>query len=158
MPNLRNHVAHGVLAGAAGTTALDAVTYADMAVRGRPASSTPEATVERMAGLAGMWVPGRDDSERQSRTSGLGSLMGAAAGVGSGALIGAIRASGRPRSWAGTAVLACSVTMLAGNAPMAGLGVSDPRQWKPADWAADLVPHAAYAAVTATVLRQLDEE
>ena len=35
----------GAAAGAAGTTALNVVTYLDMAVRGRPASSTPERTV-----------------------------------------------------------------------------------------------------------------
>lgn len=33
---------HGLAAGAAGTTALNAVTYLDMALRGRPASTTPE--------------------------------------------------------------------------------------------------------------------
>ncbi len=48
--------------------------------------------------------------------------------------------------------------MLAGNVPMTGVGVTDPRQWKPADWASDIIAHAAYAAVTATVLRRLDEE
>jgi hypothetical protein len=36
----------GAMAGAAGTTALNAVTYMDMVVRGRGASSTPEQVVE----------------------------------------------------------------------------------------------------------------
>jgi hypothetical protein len=36
----------GAAAGAAGTTALNTVTYLDMAVRGRPTSSTPEDIVE----------------------------------------------------------------------------------------------------------------
>jgi hypothetical protein len=36
----------GAAAGAAGTAALNAVTYVDMTVRGRPASDTPERTVE----------------------------------------------------------------------------------------------------------------
>lgn len=36
----------GAAAGAAGATVLNAVTYLDMAVRGRPSSSTPEQLVE----------------------------------------------------------------------------------------------------------------
>lgn len=145
----------GVIAGAAGTTALNATTYLDMALRGRPGSSTPQMTVEKMADLAGTSVPGEDDSERQARTTGLGSLMGMAAGVGSGALVGAMRASGHPRSFAATALLTWFLVLLAGNAPMTGLGVTDPRQWAPADWVADLIPHAAYAVVTTEALRRL---
>ena len=37
MPELKN-VLNGAMAGAAGTTALNAVGYGDMALRGRPAS------------------------------------------------------------------------------------------------------------------------
>jgi hypothetical protein len=39
----------GAAAGAAGTTVLNAVTYVDMALRARPASSTPERTVDTIA-------------------------------------------------------------------------------------------------------------
>jgi hypothetical protein len=39
----------GLVAGAAGTTALNAITYLDMAIRGRPASDTPERTIERLS-------------------------------------------------------------------------------------------------------------
>jgi hypothetical protein len=39
------HILRGVAAGAAGTTALNAVTYLDMVLRGRGASSTPEESV-----------------------------------------------------------------------------------------------------------------
>ena len=41
----------GAAAGAAGSTALNAVTYLDMAGRGRGSSSTPEQTVQALAGL-----------------------------------------------------------------------------------------------------------
>jgi len=44
--------ARGLLAGAAGTTALTAVTYLDLALRGRPASTLPEET-SRRAGRPG---------------------------------------------------------------------------------------------------------
>ena len=42
-------LAAGTAAGAAGTTALNLVTYLDVAARGRPSSSTPEVTVEKVA-------------------------------------------------------------------------------------------------------------
>ena len=48
----------GAAAGAAGTTALNVVTYLDMALRGRPASSTPANTVEKLAERAHLTVPG----------------------------------------------------------------------------------------------------
>lgn len=38
------------------------------------------------------------------------------------------------------------------------LGVTDPRTWSVIDWVSDLVPHAAYGAVTAAVLRELDRQ
>ena len=58
-----------------GTTALNAVTYADMAWRARPASSAPEEAVERMAASAGQPVPG-GGKERSNRLRGLGALAG----------------------------------------------------------------------------------
>ncbi len=73
----------GAAAGAAGTTALNVVTYLDMAVRGRPASSTPEQTVEKLSEKAHVPVPGEGDT-RQNRLQGLGPLTGLVAGIGSG--------------------------------------------------------------------------
>lgn len=43
----------GAAAGAAGTTALNAVTYLDMAWRGRSSSTTPQQAVEELANRAG---------------------------------------------------------------------------------------------------------
>lgn len=60
----------GAAARAAGTTALNAVTYLDMAVRGRPSSSTPEDTVEKLSALVHVGVPG-DGDLRQNRVQGL---------------------------------------------------------------------------------------
>ena len=54
MASLRRAFLAGAAAGAAGTTALNGVTYLDMAVRGRPASSTPEDTVDRLAEAVGV--------------------------------------------------------------------------------------------------------
>lgn len=83
----------GSAAGAAGTTALNAVTYLDMAVRGRPASSTPEDTVERLSQTLHVPVPGSGEVRRH-RVAGLCPLTGLLAGVGTGALLRACRAAG----------------------------------------------------------------
>jgi len=138
----------GAAAGAAGTTALNAVTYLDMAVRARAASSTPEDTVEEMAGKLPVDVPGEGD-KRDNRVSALGPLMGLATGVGLGALYGAgTSATGRPHPAAGTLVVTAMV-LIGANGPMAALGVSDPREWDLNAWLTDIVPHVAYGVVTA---------
>ena len=137
----------GAAAGAAGTTALNVVTYLDMAVRGRPASTTPGNTVERLAETVHVTVPG-DGAKRASRVEGLGALTGLVAGVGVGGLLGLARASGFR---AGTLLTTLTV-LVSTNGPMTVLGVTDPRTWSAVDWISDLVPHLAYAAVVTTTL------
>ena len=152
MSGLLRGLALGAAAGAAGTTALNTVTYLDMALRARPASSTPEASVEALAKRAGVAIPGTDE-QRRNRVSALGPLLGIGSGIAVGVLLGAGRAAGiRPGIVAGTA-LAGTAALLAGNGPMTVLGVTDPRTWSPTDWVSDVVPHAAYGVVAAAVLR-----
>jgi hypothetical protein len=143
-------VLRGAAAGAAGTTALDVVTYLDMAVRGRPASSTPERTLEKLAETAHLPVPG-DGQTRANRVEGLGALTGLVAGVGVGGLLGLARASGFR---AGTLLTTLTV-LVSTNGPMTVLRVTDPRTWSLVDWISDLVPHLAYAAVATTTLDAL---
>jgi hypothetical protein len=145
----------GAAAGAAGTTALDAVTYLDMVVRGRGASSTPERTVEKLAEKAHLPIPGEGDT-RQHRLQGLGALSGIAAGVGVGVLAGLARAAGfRPPAWLGC--VATGVAAMTGsNGPMTVLGITDPRTWSATDWVSDVVPHLAYGIVTHSTLAALD--
>ena len=145
----------GAAAGAAGTTALNAVTYVDMAVRGRPSSSTPETTVERLSETTGIPIPGDEDT-RQNRVSGLGPLTGLLAGVGVGALLGVARAAGWRRGLAAGTAAATVGALVGTNGPMTVLGVTDPREWPVSSWIADVVPHLAYGAVTAVVLDRLD--
>ncbi len=59
-------------------------------MRGRPSSSTPEQTVEKLADQAGVEIPGEGD-ERQNRLQGLGPLSGTAVGMGVGAVVGFLR-------------------------------------------------------------------
>jgi hypothetical protein len=144
----------GAAAGAAGTTALNATTYLDMAVRGRPSSSTPEQTVETLSQKAHVPIPGVGQT-RDNRLGGLGALTGLAAGVAVGAALGVARGIGwRPGPVTGAAA-AVAAAMVAGNGPMTVLGVTDPRSWTPAAWVSDVVPHLAYGLVTASVLRRL---
>lgn len=152
MTGLLRGVAVGAAAGAAGTTALNTVTYLDMVLRARPASSTPEASVEALAKRTGVTIPG-DEEQRRNRVAGLGPLLGIASGIGVGVLLGLARSAGGKPGPAVAAALAGVGALLAGNGPMTALGVTDPRTWSATDWASDLVPHAVYGVVAAAVLR-----
>ncbi|WP_222264802.1 hypothetical protein [Modestobacter marinus] len=139
-------VLRGAAAGAAGTSALNAVTYLDMVVRGRASSSTPERTVEALAEKAHVPIPG-DGQTRSNRVEGLGPLTGLAAGIGVGVLTGLVRATGfRSRPLVGTGLISAGV-LVAANGPMTALGITDPRTWSTTDWVSDVVPHVVYAAV-----------
>ena len=145
----------GAAAGAAGTTALNAVTYLDMTVRGRPTSSTPEQTVEKLAEKAHVPIPG-DGDKRQNRIQGLGPITGLVAGVGAGVVVGLVRAAGyRSQPLIGT-VLTTLVVLVGTNGPMTVLGITDPRTWSAVDWASDIVPHLAYGAVVKTTMDAFD--
>lgn len=141
-------ILRGAAAGAAGTTALNAVTYLDMVARARAASSTPEESVRRMADKAGAEVPG-DEEQRQHRTSGAGALMGIATGVGVGAAYGVARALGWRPSVPTAGIVTATTAAAATSMPMAAVGVTDPREWSPSDWVSDLVPHTIYGLTTA---------
>jgi len=145
----------GAAAGAAGSTALNAVTYLDMAVRGRAASSTPEDTVEKLAGAAHVPIPG-DGETRENRKQGLGPLVGLVAGVGVGVLGGAARASGYLSAKPVGITLTTLGVLVAANGPMTVLGVTDPRTWSATDWISDIVPHLAYGAVVKTTMDAFD--
>ena len=144
-------VLRGASAGAAGTTALNAVTYLDLVGRGRGTSSTPEQTVEALAEKAHVQIPG-DEETRSNRVQGLGPLTGLVAGIGVGVLAGLARAAGfRTPPLVGTALTTVGV-LVASNGPMTVLGVTDPRTWSTTDWVSDVVPHLAYAAVVRTTM------
>ena len=145
----------GAAAGAAGTTALNAVTYLDMAARGRPSSSTPQDTVEKLSQTAGVPIPG-DQQMRANRVAGLGPLTGLLAGVGTGAVLGAVRAFGIRPGLAVGSLAAAAGAMAASTAPMAAMGITDPRSWTAEAWASDIIPHLAYGVVTVVTLQKLD--
>lgn len=149
-------LAHGLIAGAAGTVALNALTYLDMAVRARPASSVPAQTAQALAEDADVDLAPRDDDETvENRGEGLGALMGYGSGLGFGALYGVVA----PRFarvpipvGAGALTLAA---MAGANVPAMATGVTDPREWSGEAWAADIVPHLACGLVTAAAFDQI---
>jgi hypothetical protein len=139
-------ILRGCAAGAMGTTVLNAVTYADMALRERPSSSAPEEMVDRIAARAGHPVP--DSPGRDARLTGLGALSGIAVGTGAGALVAVLHRAGlRPPLWLGGPLTGALATA-AGALPLERLGVSDPATWSSKDWASDAVPHFLYGLAT----------
>lgn len=154
MSGLWRGLLSGAVAGAAGTTTLNVITYLDIALRGRPTSNTPERTVEAMARLFGLAVPGSGDV-LTNRISGLGALIGYAAGIGMGLILGLAYARGwRPGLLTATLV-ATAIALIGTNGPMTVLGVTDPRTWGVVGWISDLIPHFGYGVVTALVLQYL---
>ena len=139
-----NRLIQGALAGAAGTTLLNAVTYLDMAVTGRPASSVPDQAVDRIARRFG--VPLGEGDDAPNRRSAVGALMGLMTGMSAGAMY----ALGRPATqWAPRPVAMLAVglgTMAMTDSSIVRLGISDPRDWSARDWASDVVPHLAFGA------------
>lgn len=148
-------LATGAAAGAAGTTALNTLTYLDMIWRARPASSTPEATVEKLADGTGVKIPGTEE-ERRNRIAGLGPLTGLIVGAGVGAVLGLVREAGYRPGLLGSSLSAAAGALIGSNGPMTVLGITDPRTWSPADWASDLIPHLAYGIVSGATLHALD--
>lgn len=146
-------IAAGIAAGAAGTTALNAVTYGDMAVRARPASTTPEDTVAKAEQLTGVSLSekGPDSDQAANRRSALGALMGIVAGLTTGALYGLVRPGLRRVPLALLGVGAGLAANVGTTGPMAALGITDVRTWPPDSWISDLVPHLAYGFATAAV-------
>lgn len=151
-----NDLTRGLIAGAAGTVALNVLTYLDMTVRARPSSTLPEQTAESLADAADVELAPRGDGRtRESRSQGLGALMGYVSGLGLGAAYGVVAPDrGRVPVSAGALGLGLAA-MTAANVPAVATGVTDPRQWTRQAWAADAIPHLAYGLVTAGVLHAL---
>jgi hypothetical protein len=149
----------GVVAGAAGTVALNVATYVDMAIRGRPSSSAPSQMVSKVADKAGLLLSpqgvGSDDQAAQNRESGLGALLGYVNGLGVAVAYGLLRSQldEVPLPLAGVGVGLAA--MIASDVPLVALGTSNPKTWGFSDWAADLIPHLLYGFITASLYEAL---
>ncbi|OZV72954.1 hypothetical protein CA850_31765 [Micromonospora echinospora] len=149
---MRRVAADGMIAGAVGSVALNMVSYLDMVLRGRPASSTPDETAGRLAGAAHVDLGGGEPAA--NRRAGLGPLLGYGLGVGVGALY-AVAAHRRPLTPPVAVGLLGATVMAMSDATMTALRVTDPRRWSRADWVADIVPHLAYGVAAAATWYRL---
>lgn len=158
---VRNALA-GVIAGAAGTVALDIATYTDMAMRARSSSGAPSQMVSKLADSAHIPLSskgvGSNDEKAQNRESGLGALLGYVNGLGVGVLYGVLRSQfdgvSIPLAGVGVGLAA----MAASDVPLVALGLSNPKKWGVSGWVADVIPHLIYGLVTAIVYEALVDE
>lgn len=148
---LRNALV-GAIAGATGTLALDMVTYADMSIRGRAASSMPQQLVDRLAKQVGINTSDTPSDMVKNRESGIGALMGYSDGLIAGTLYGMLRPAIRDVPTPISGVALGIVVMAMTDGPMAAMKLTDPRQWGLSGWLSDLIPHLAYGMATAWVV------
>jgi len=150
---LRRELVAGIASGAVGTFALNAATYLDMVGRGRPSSSMPADAAKKLSALA--QVDLGDDDTAPNRREGLGALLGLVTGLGVGAAYGLVRS--RVEVPTPLAAIGLGLAAMAGSdAPMAALGLTDPRDWDRTSWISDLLPHLAYGAAAASAYRVFD--
>jgi hypothetical protein len=146
-------VARGLLAGAAGTAALNLITYGDMLVRGRGASDVPAEVADRLAERTKIDLG--EPEKKSSRQQAAGALLGYATGLGIGAAYGLVL--GRrtaPPAWLAAPLLGATA-MAGSDVPATALGATDPKTWSRTAWVADIVPHLLYGAVTASVFQAI---
>lgn len=150
------NLALGATAGAAGTMALDIVSYLDVVSRGRTPSDMPAKTAQAVAALIGFpHEPAETQSEEdKNRWSAVGALMGYAVGIGVGTFYGAVRPYVQSIPLPIRAIAVGAAAMAASDMPMVRLHLTDPTKWGTADWLSDIIPHLAYGIVTAVVCEQ----
>lgn len=145
-------MADGAIAGAVGSTALNVVSYLDMALRGRPESDVPQETVDKLAGYAHLDLGSGD--RRANRRSGLGPLIGYGLGIAAGVAFALYAGDRRQPLPVATGLLGAGVmTMTDGS--ITALGLSDPRTWRRSDWLSDIIPHLAYGLTAAATWNRL---
>jgi hypothetical protein len=143
----------GMLAGAAGATAKNVVSYLDQAVLGdaattSPAGSSVSATAQTAADTAGA-------PSDTTRTDALGPLGGLGIGIGVGAVAGLVRGSNATPPPVVAAVLTGLVAMGAGEGAAVATGSARSDWAAPANLLRDFVPHLAYGAVTGWALHRM---
>ncbi|HEY4421498.1 MAG TPA: hypothetical protein VGN22_18370 [Pseudonocardia sp.] len=148
---MRRTLLAGLAAGAAGTTALDAVSYLDMLQRARPASTTPEETARRVEDALhlSLSTEGPDSDAAANRRTALGALLGIAAGLATGVAYGFVRPRLGRVPFAALGAGAGLVANVGTTGPMVLLGVTDPRTWSASSWLSDFFPHLAYGLAAA---------
>lgn len=149
-----DRILHGAIAGAVGTVALNATTYLDMLVRGRPPSDLPARATADLAAEAGVDLQG-DEPVDVNRREALGALAGIATGVGVGALTSLVAPRAGRRRLLLPAVVVGATAMAAADVPLVARGLTDPRRWGAVGWASDVIPHVVYGLGVVGALRAI---
>lgn len=148
-----NGITAGLLAGAAGATAKNAISYLDQGVAGNsPTTSPTAATVSDTAAATIDKVGGRVDG---SRASALGPLGGLGIGLGVGAVAGMLRSSNATPNPVVAAIVTGVAAMAVGDGAAVATGGAR-RDWAaPANLVRDLISHLAFGAVTGYALHRM---
>ena len=144
----------GLLAGAAGTLALDTYTYGDIFATARPASDLPATTVRKIAERTHLEPLLGDDGPPPNRRTGAGALLGYGVGLGAGVVYAAVRPALRALPWPLAGALLGLSTLLVSEGSATALGATDWRTWTPSQWAADIVPRTLYGVTVAYVIER----
>ncbi|MFI8946394.1 hypothetical protein ACIGO6_07720 [Streptomyces sp. NPDC053750] len=146
-------VTKGLVAGAAGTVALNLTTYGDMLLRGRGSSDMPAQVADRFVERAGLDLG--DEETTSHREQAVGALLGHVTGLGVGAAYGLLlRRRGALPDWVAGPLLGAAA-MASSDLPATVLGVTDPTAWDRISWVSDIVPHLVYGFTTASVYQAL---
>jgi hypothetical protein len=149
----------GLLAGAAGTVALDIASYADMALRGRPASNVPSNLASTLAKMVHLPLSsqgvGAQNLTAQNRASGLGALLGYINGLGAGVVYSLLRPQRDEVPLPLASTLVGLAAMAASDVPLVMLKVSDPKTWGASGWLWDVIFHLIYGCVTVATYETL---
>ncbi|MGH8902994.1 MAG: hypothetical protein ACRDYA_15315 [Egibacteraceae bacterium] len=152
-------VGRGLAAGAAGTLALEATTFLDMLVRGRPPSELPARAAGKLADGAGVDLGPEDTGVAANRRNALGSLLGHLTGLSVGAAYGIVRGRrSATTAWPLTGLMIGLAAMAAGGVPATLSGLTDPRKWGVSGWLEDLVPHVGYGLAAALAYEALTDQ
>ena len=148
-PSVGRSMLAAVAAGAVGTIALDAMSYLDMLVRGRPASTVPAKVATRITDAVGIGLG--EESRKDSRGNAIGGLLGNLTGVSVALCYGLTRRfTARPPTLP-TGLAVGAVAMVTSDVPATLTGATRPSQWGWVGWLADIAPHAVYGLVTVAV-------
>ena len=143
----------GLMAGAAGTTALNFVGYTDMLVRGRSASSMPAEVASSLADRIELPLGSALSERRKPREEALGALLGLANGILIGVAYGALHPTLQDTPGWARALIVGGAAMLASDGPAVALEKTDPRTWTASSWVSDILPHLAYGIVVVLVFQ-----
>jgi hypothetical protein len=150
---LKPGLAAGAIAGAVGALAIDAASYGDILLRGRPPSALPGEASRTMVARLGIRLGDNGSDAARHRADALGALLGYGTGIAMGSVYGLLARRSPGGRWRGLALGAAA--MVPSNFSLVVSGLTDPRTWGLAGWLADIVPHLAYGFATAGTYRAI---